>query len=60
MVIALVALIALIVYIIINIIGIFTSETMAPYRYTIKGLIGLLFQKGYCLEQVKNILKFYD
>ena len=39
---------------------IFTSTPFAEYKRNVKLLIKLLFQKGYSLEQIIEIINFYD
>lgn len=39
---------------------IFESSTLEEYRNTIRQLIVLLDNIGYCPQQISNILSFYD
>ena len=38
----------------------FTSTPFAEYKRNVKLLIKLLFQKGYSLEQIIEMINFYD
>ena len=39
---------------------VFMSDTLSEYKKNIRALIILLDQKGYCPQQMENILSFYD
>lgn len=36
------------------------KEEVEGYRRNIRSLIDLLYHKGYCIEEIRNILNLYD